>query len=649
MKFSLALAILLSATLPMLSLAAETTKAEPLPLETFYRGERIEQLSLSPNGKRLIALKNLKEFTAIQLIDLESGQTVYLAKTDNKKYRFAWVRWANNSHLLVSFRFGAVRSVGLGRAAKTHETRLFAMEAKAGAEFMPMVKPATADEYQSQFQDDVVKFRFPDDDHFLLGLDRQMAGHDSLYKINVKTGNASLVKKYRINVKSWVVDRQGEPRASVGYDDKSTETSIRVLPPGTESWQELARWPAFSDKAISILGFGKDPKDLYITAVHQGRDAVFKVDISKADFPRQLILSHPKYDIAGDLIYSSARQEPVGIYFNDESSDSLYWDQEFKNFQAGLDAVLPDTVNYITQLSADERSYLVYASNATTPGLYLLGNRDDKSLTLLSETYPGLNEDNLVPKQRISYKARDGLEIEGFLSTPKDTEGPSALIVLPHGGPFTQDSNSFDIFSAYLVNKGYRVFQPNFRGSTGYGHEFLSQAVGKYGMAMQDDITDGVQHLIQKGIADPKRICIMGASYGGYAALLGAARTPDLYQCSISFAGVTDLEEQRNSYRNFTSYNLAKKQMGEDEDQLEENSPVNMVDKIKIPVLLLHGTEDRSVPVRQARLMASELADQKKVFQYIEIEEGTHHLDYLPHRKQTFEAIDQFLNKYLPL
>ncbi|WP_233280392.1 alpha/beta hydrolase family protein [Rheinheimera mangrovi] len=254
-----------------------------------------------------------------------------------------------------------------------------------------------------------------------------------------------------------------------------------------------------------------------------------------------------------------------------------------------------------------------------------------------------------MPKQRISYKARDGLEIEGFLSTPKGTEGPSALIVLPHGGPFSQDSNSFDIFSAYLVNKGYRVFQPNFRGSTGYGHEFLSQAVGQYGMAMQDDITDGVQHLIQKGIADPKRICIMGASYGGYAALLGAARTPDLYQCSISFAGVTDLEEQRNSYRNFTSYNLAKKQMGEDEDLLEENSPVNMVDKIKIPVLLLHGTEDRSVPVLQARLMASELADQKKVFQYIEIEEGTHHLDYLPHRKQTFEAIDEFLNKYLPL
>ncbi|WP_233280351.1 hypothetical protein [Rheinheimera mangrovi] len=208
MKFSMALVMFLSVTLPMISLAAEITKTAPLPLETFYRGERIEQLSLSPNGKRLIALKNLKEFTAIQLIDIESGQTVYLAKTDNKKYRFAWVRWANNSHVLVSFRFGAVRSVGIGRGAKTHETRLFAMEAKAGAEFIPMVKPAKEGEYQSQFQDDVVKFRFPDDDHFLLGLDRQMAGHDSLYKINVKTGDASMIKNIVLTLNpGWWTDK----------------------------------------------------------------------------------------------------------------------------------------------------------------------------------------------------------------------------------------------------------------------------------------------------------------------------------------------------------------------------------------------------------------------------------------------------------
>lgn len=627
------------------SVAAEDDKAGVLPLETFYQGERIEQLRLSPDGKRLVALKNIKEDTLIQLIDLVSGESVYLGKTDNKKYRFAWVRWANNTHLLASFRYGDVR----GLNTKTTETRLFSIEAKEGAELVPMVKAVRKGEHQSQFQDDVMKLRFPDDDHFLLGLDREMAGHDTIYQVNVKTGKASVVQRHKTNVASWVVDRQGQARASVDYNAKTTESSVRVLRPGQTEWVDAWRWPAFSEQAISLLGFGKDPKDLYISANHEGRLAVFKVDLSKADLPRQLILSHPVYDIEGSLIYSAARDEPVGIYFSDESSRSLFWDDEFKAFQAGLDKALPDTVNYITNLSSDDRSYLLYATNATTPGVYLLGNRDEKTLIQLAETFPGLNEENLVHKEKISYKARDGLNIEGYVSVPKGKTGPGALVVLPHGGPFSQDSNSFDTFSAYLANKGYIVFQPNFRGSSGYGHQFLTQAVGQYGMAMQDDITDGTQYLIDQKIADPKRICIMGASYGGYAALLGAARTPDLYQCAISFAGISDLREQRNSYRNYTSYNLAKKQMGEDNDQLEQNSPLNMVENIKAPVLLLHGTEDLSVRVKQSRMMAEELADEKKVFTYIEIVDGTHNLDYLPHRKQTFEAIDAFLNKYLPL
>lgn len=636
--------ILASGVLAFSSVAADN-KAGVLPLETFYQGERIEQLRLSPDGKRLVALKNIKEDTLIQLIDLMSGESVYLGKTDNKKYRFAWVRWANNTHLLASFRYGDVRGMG----TKTNETRLFSLEAKEGAELVPMVKAVRKGEHQSQFQDDVMKLRFPDDDHFLLGLDRELAGHDTVYQVNVKTGKASVLQRQRSNVRTWVVDRQGQVRASTDYNDRTTESSVRVLRPGQTEWVEAWRWPAFSEQAISILGFGKDPKDLYISANHEGRLAVFKVDLTKADLPRQLILSHPVYDIEGSLIYSAARDEPVGIYFSDESSRSLFWDQEFKAFQAGLDKALPDTVNYITNLSSDDRSYLVYATNATNPGLYLLGNRDEKSLLPLAETFPGLNEENLVHKEKISYKARDGLNIEGYLSVPKGKTGPGALVVLPHGGPFSQDSNSFDTFSAYLVNKGYLVFQPNFRGSTGYGHQFLTQAVGQYGMAMQDDITDGTHYLIEQKIADPKRICIMGASYGGYAALLGAARTPDLYQCAISFAGISDLRDLRASYRNYTNYNLAKKQFGEDNDLLEQNSPLNMVDQVKVPVLLLHGTEDRSVPVKQSRMMAEELADEKKVFTYIEIEDGTHHLDYLPHRKQTFEAIDAFLNKYLPL
>ena len=311
--------ILASGVLAFSSVAAENNKAGVLPLETFYQGERIEQLRLSPDGKRLVALKNIKEDTLIQLIDLISGESVYLGKTDNKKYRFAWVRWANNTHLLASFRYGDVRGMG----TKTNETRLFSLEAKEGAQLVPMVKAVRKGEHQSQFQDDVMKLRSPDDDHFLLGLDREIAGHDTVYQVNVKTGKASVLQRQRSNVRTWVVDRQGQVRASTDYNDRTTESSVRVLRPGQTEWVEAWRWPAFSEQAISILGFGKDPKDLYISANHEGRLAVFKVDLTKADLPRQLILSHPVYDIEGSLIYSAARDEPVGIYFSDESSPSL--------------------------------------------------------------------------------------------------------------------------------------------------------------------------------------------------------------------------------------------------------------------------------------------------------------------------------------
>ena len=627
-----------------IQLMAQGDKAAVLPLETFYHGERLDQVRLSPDGSKLIALRHVKDDTLLQLIDLVSGDAVYLARTDNIKYKIGWVRWANNSHLLLSFRFGGVRGMGV----KTHETRLFSMEAKEGAEIIPMVARTQKDEHQSQFQDDVIKIGFPDQDHFLLSLDREVAGQDNVYQVNVKTGKMKLQHKHKPGINSWMVDRQGVVRVGLGYDEKNVEYKIRLLPPGSEDWVTAWQWPAFSEQAVSVLGFGKDPKDLYIRANHEGRNAVFKVDLSKADFPRTLLLSHPQYDLEGGLIYSEAKDEPVGIYFSADGADSWYWDEEFKAFQAGLDKVLPDTVNYISDLSQNDRTYLVYSTSVTSPGTYLLGDRNDKSLMALAETNPGLDETTLVAKQKIQYKARDGLAIEGYLSVPPGSKA-APLVVFPHGGPFSSDNNSFDPFTAYLVNKGYQVFQPNFRGSTGYGHEFMSQAIGQYGMAMQDDITDGVQYLIAEGLVDPKRICIMGASYGGYAALLGVARTPDLYQCAISFAGVFDLKEQRSSYRKFTSYNLAKKQMGTDNDLLEQNSPINLVKQIKAPVLLIHGTEDRSVSVKQSRWMANELKSAKKQVQYVELENATHHLDYYSHRKATFEQIDAFLNHYLPL
>jgi len=640
---------LLALICPIQSLgAAETTaKHTPLPLETFYKDASIEDIEISPDGTHLLALKNVDGNTVVMVLDLATGKTFYPTKTDNKQFKFNWVTWANDDRLLMSLRFDSRMLNGV----KYMQTRLLATDAKKPGKMITLVKPdEDADGWVSQYQDNVISFLPDDPQHILLSVDREMPMHQTVYKANVYTGKLTRVKKHSNSVRSWYADRAGNVRIGEHYDDKKRKVTYKILDTATQKWVVAWEYVVLDEPDIGIAGFGNNPNELFIFADHEGRQALFKADLSKPGYPKELVLSDPNYDVTGRLIYSSALKEVVGLYYNDGTSKSVFWNKEYKAFQAGLDKALPDTRNYISSMSDNARKYLVFTTNNIKPGTYLFGDRDDKSLVPIADTYPDLTEEVLVEKESRTYKARDGLELEGFLSLPKTfANKPTATIILPHGGPMSEDGKSFDMFSTFMANRGYVVFQPNFRGSSGYGHDFMMQAVGGYGLEMQDDLEDAVKYLIDEKIADPNKVCIVGASYGGYAALMGATKTPDLFQCAISFAGMSDLVKMSNSFRYFTNRNTARKQFGEDKNQLKETSPVRMAERVKVPILLIHGKDDSVVPVVQSRVMADALKDAGKVYEYLELENGTHHLDYLPDRQQTFEAMDNFLKKYLPI
>jgi len=645
--YILALALFVGLLSSLVSICSFAATPKIMPSEVFYQMPRLSNVQLSPDGSYLIALKNQGEETFVMSYNIVTGETFYPIKTDNVKFKFNWISWANNDRILVSIRYA---DQNLGWNTKVIDTRLISMDAKKVSKMINMAKPKDNARLSSQFQDKVLGQIFGDPDNILLGLDDEMWGHQTVYKVDVNTGKRKLIKKEDPAINNWYADTQGVIRAGQGYIDNDRKVIIKILDPKSEKWVKAWEYTVFENPSITPLGFGKNANELYILADHNGRQSLFKADLTKEGYPWELLLSSDNYDITGSLIYSPSVRDVVGIYYKEgDESRSYFWNNEFNNFQKSLNKAIPNFTNYISSMSDDARKYIVYSSNSISPGQILFGNRDTKKLTLIADIYPELNADILVDKELVRFKARDGLELEGYLSRPKSVSGiPIATILLPHGGPMAEDGKGFDMFSSFFVNRGYAVFQPNFRGSAGRGHEFMMKAIGGMGLAMQDDLEDAVKFLVDQKITNPKKVCIVGASYGGYAALMGAVKTPDLFQCAISFAGISDVKKLRDDASNFQNKNAVREQLGNDVDQLKKSSPVRSVDRIKIPILLIHGSDDAIVPVEQSRIMVDELKSQHKTYQYIELVNGSHHLDYLPHRKQTFDAMDTFLTKYLP-
>ena len=620
-------------------------KTTRLPAEAFYQLPQLSNIKLSPDGNYLAAFRHSGDQTFVITMNLKTDEVFYPTKSEEKNFKLNWVEWANNDRLLISTSFVNSHETG---AAKITYTRLYSVDAKKPSKIINLVKPNESPYYISQFQDNVIGRVANEPDSILISVDNVSPGHETVYKVNVVTGKSSIVQR-EADANSWLADRDGGVRIGEYYDDDKRKKSYKVRDPKTNEWVDAWQYVVFDNPPVTPLGFGKNPSDLYLLADYQGRQALYKADLSVAGYPLQLILSNPDYDIEGRLIYSSAVKDVVGIYYNNGEAKSIFFNEEFKHFQSSIDATLPNTTNRIINMSEDGNKYVLFSSDSVMPGAIYLGDRATNELEQFETLNPQLTRDNLPRKEKLEYKARDGLVLDGFLSLPKNTNKPLATIILPHGGPMSEDGIGFDEYSTFLVNLGYAVFQPNFRGSSGRGHEFMMRAIGSMGLAMQDDLEDAAAFLVKQKIANPKRLGIVGGSYGGYAALMGAAKTPDLFQCAISIAGISDIKKLRSSSYIYINQNTIKKQLGDDADQLKKTSPINLVNNIHIPILLIHATGDAVVPVAQSRIMADVLKSQQKPYEYIELEGGSHHFEYLPHRKQTFEAIQKFLTKYLPI
>ena len=638
---------------------AAQAPAKPVPVERFAALPLLSQVTLSPDGQKLAALMSRGGNTyLVTRATTSNGTLKALLSTDNKEHYFNWIRWVNNDRLVVSLRF-ASRRYFVG----TVETRLLSIKAEGG-EVVNLVHANRvsgsmrgATEVR-QIQDRVIDWLPADGQHVLLELAEGGSAEPAVYKVNINTGQRTIVKAPERDVRRWGTDAQGRVRVGVHRDGGTSQ--VRIASVDGKEWRTLWTFSRGKDE-VWPMGFGLDPNELYVRADHEGRRAVFLVRLDDPTLKRTLRFSHPTQDAYGALLRSPVTREVIGLRRSAEDDEggqtrTELWEPAWRAQMKAIDVALPQRDNLLLDISRDEQRYLLRSESSRQPREFYVGDRKTGQISLLGGTYPDLDVALLAGKQRQTIKARDGLELDSFLTLPKgrtvgDGGAPLPLVLLPHGGPQSADDAGFDTWTEFLASRGYAVLQVNFRGSDGYGHNFRAAGLKRWGLEMQDDLTDGVAWAVSQGVAHPARACIVGASYGGYAALMGVVKTPELYRCAVSFAGVSDLPDLIGHWRDY----IGGDEWGEtmigrvwgDRERLRATSPARQAERIRVPVLLVHGTVDRRVPIEQSEVMVKALKSANKTYRYIEQEGGDHYLSRYEHRLEFFKAMESFLDEHL--
>jgi dienelactone hydrolase len=377
--------------------------------------------------------------------------------------------------------------------------------------------------------------------------------------------------------------------------------------------------------------------------VHEGRLALFAAELSSGH-PRRLVYANPDFDVSG--IRSLGKfNRIVGVAYLDDRPRMHYFDARVSSIHDAIARTFPDRNVAIFDESWDRRYYLVRVSGATDAGTYYRYDSQANELGHIATLYPALGSRALAPVKTVRYPARDGTQIPAYLTLPAGHNGAGPAIILPHGGPSARDYWTFDFLVQYLAASGYAVLQSNYRGSDGYGVAWLGDGGFRGWRRAVGDITDGTRYLIAEGIADPQRICVVGWSYGGYAALMSGIEHPELYRCVASIAGVTDPGRLNFWARNFVGGIGAAAFIGQDDEVLKRGSPVNRARELQDPVFLVHPKRDNTVPVEHSRALARALDSNRAGDVFVEYDHAEHDIGPERYRIDLLARLAGFLEK----
>ena len=620
---------------------------EQIPTDVFGSPPLIADVKISPSGEKIAVYATLENGdSAILVRDLSKNEPLRpIVSSDNKILKLTGFSWFNEETILSRAWFAADYY-----STKIDLTRLVKINVD-GSGFKTLFKKRHFKELPDNFpqRSSIIDYLLNDDDHILVQIRTSNYRYPDVVKLNVDKNSIQMVQKAKTHVRSWRTDKEGRVRVGNKYErDQEITSAILFKDLNTNKYRTIWKFANLSEDSKAILGFGENPNKVWFEAYEDGRLAVFSTDLSKQNIEPSLVFSHPKRDVETRLRYKKGKKDPIGLYFRDENYHLVTWDEKEAKFEKSIYKLFPGKEVYFLSTSKNGNRYILFVEDTSTPGSFYMGDRKKGTLELIADSYPALVNVELPQKEAVNYQARDGLEIEAFLTLPKGKKKNLPTIIFPHGGPIAADgAEGFDYWTSFFANRGYAVLQMNFRGSTGYCYDFMKAGLGQWGGQMQDDIEDATKWAIDQGIADSKRICIVGGSYGGYAALMGAA-TSDLYQCAVSFAGVSDLLYLLDESRRYGGEEVLRIMLGDkSRSELSATSPVNLTDQIKVPVLLVQGDDDSRVLLKHGRKMRDAMEDSGVNYIYIEQEDSDHFLTLKRNRLQFFKETEKFLKKHI--
>ncbi|WP_022945050.1 alpha/beta hydrolase family protein [Pseudoalteromonas ruthenica] len=623
-------------SLAMLMMVAPGTNAEPQSeqssvstIESFSILPAIRSVQTSPDGKHLAVLKaTSKNGDYVLEVRKTADMAAEPVRLGADKMRISSVSWLNNEKIGVMF-----RQLLEDSGSKYWVTQFAITNANGKGEWLIPFR-------ESRQGFSIIDLLHDDNKHILVEGDVNDNYIPDVVKLDIYSGRTKTLVRGSDKVNgSFIADKDGDVRVGQGFNRADQAIDVFARKKGDDEWIKIHSVSGEKRETFDIAGVSAEqPNKLYVIA-NQGENTtgVYLYDIVEKTYSERLF-GLKSVDV--DAVLQDKEDNLIGFSYTAKHPEFYFTNPEYQAVQDGVKQLYPDKFVRVVSRSEDDNTLVVMTQSDDDPGTYYV-ILNKKDIVKLGEKMPFIDKNKLGETKYISYKARDGRKIRAYLTIPQG-KGPFPAVVLPHGGPWVRDTVIFDDWAQLLASHGYVVIQPNYRGSTGYGLEHWKAGDKNWGLKMQDDLDDAALYLVDKGLATKDKLAMFGWSYGGYAAFAASMRDKNIYQCTVAGAGVSDLNRINATLNDNPLLSKLQK------PTIAGVSPVEQVEKVNVPILVIHGDIDGRVPIEHSDAFVNELKQHNKNFKYVVLEDADHFSDtlFFDH-KMTFysELVDWLDNR----